>query len=215
MKVVYRAGTRGFTLIELMIGVSVTAGLFYAITMITISASNTYDGTMRRSNLVSKAHQVLDRITDEFVEAELSTMSPALVGVGASTITYRVPDSLVGSVITWSGNRTISFQVDQGEFDDGIDNNGDGRIDEGVVLLTIDVGLPTQQQVTLAHQVRSLLAGEIGNLGDDNGNVMADERGLVFELNGNVLTIRLTLENIDEDGNFLSKTVQTSVRIRN
>ena len=61
----------------------------------------------------------------------------------------------------------------------------------------------------------SLLGGELSNLGDDNGNVMVDERGLVFELNANLLTIRLTLEDIDGNGNTLNKTVQTSVRVRN
>ncbi len=215
MKLPERKHLSGFTLIELMIGTTVVAGLFYAIATTSLSASNTYDETMRRARLVTKAHKVLDRISDEFVEAELTTITPALPGVGASTITYRVPGSLAGSVITWSGNRTIAFQTDAGEFDDGIDNNGDGRIDEGVVLFTIDAGLATQKQVTLCHDVRSLLGGELSNLGDDNGNLMVDERGLVFELTANVLTIRLTLEDIDEDGNTLSKTVQTSVRIRN
>ena len=205
----------GFTLIEMMISASIAVGLLYAIATTALTASSTYDETMRRARIVTQAHQVLDRIADEFVEADLGTMSAAVPDVGASIMTFRKPASLAGSVITWSTTRSISFQMDQGELDDGLDNNGDGRIDEGVVVLTLDAGLLTQQQVVLCHEVRSLLEGEQSNLGDDNGNLMVDERGLVFELNGNVLTVQLTLETVDEDGNFLTKTVQTSVRVRN
>ena len=204
----------GFTLIELMISSTIAIGLLYAVATTALTATNAYDTTMRRSRLVARAHQVLDRIADDFVEADLGTVTPAVPGFGASTITYRKPDTVVGSVVTWGNYRSISFQMDQGETDDGLDNNGDGRIDEGVVVLTIDVGLVSQQQVTMCHEVRSMLEGELSNLGDDNGNLMVDERGLVFELNGDILTVRLTLENIDEDGNLLTKSVQTSVRVR-
>jgi len=215
MRTLRTSGASGFTLLELAISATIAIGLLYAVATTALTASNTYDTTMRRSHLVTRAHKVLDRIADDFVEAELGTMTAAAPGVGASTITFRKPASVVGSVITWDNNRSIAFQMDQGELDDGLDNNGDGRIDEGVVVLTLDVGLATQQQVTLCSEVRSMLEGELSNLGDDNGNVMVDERGLVFELNGDILTIRLTLEDIDEDGNLLTKSVQTSVRVRN
>lgn len=209
------AARRGFTLLELMISASVVSVLFYGIATTTIAASNAYEESMARSRMVSRAHQVMDRIADEFVEAELGTMSAAPEGVGASTLTYRVPESFAGPVITWSPNRRIDFLMEPGELDDGIDNNGDGRVDEGTVVLTLDIGEPDERQVTLAHHLRSLLGGEVSNLLDDNGNLMVDERGLTFELSGNVLTIRMTFSILDEGGRTITKSVQTSVRVRN
>jgi hypothetical protein len=71
--------------------------------------------------------------------------------------------------------------------------------------------------VVWARDVSDLLEGEIENDADDNGNGLVDERGLSFEIDdtGNVLTIRLTCERLDEGRRPLRKTVETAVRLRN
>jgi hypothetical protein len=71
------------------------------------------------------------------------------------------------------------------------------------------------QEVVLCGSVRPRAPGEIANGIDDNGNGLVDEAGLSFELSGRTLTIRLTLERPDRVAGTLSRTVTTSVRLRN
>jgi hypothetical protein len=63
--------------------------------------------------------------------------------------------------------------------------------------------------------VREALEGEAFNGLDDNGNGLVDERGLAIELDGDVLTVHLSLERRGPDGAPIVRTQQTSVRLRN
>jgi prepilin-type N-terminal cleavage/methylation domain-containing protein len=200
----------GFTLIELMISVTILGGIFLAIASASSSAADAYDQSRVRGRVVAKANQVLDRIANEFVEADGANISPALPGIGATAITYQVSDGAGG----FGPDRTIRFQMDVGELDDGIDNNADGRIDEAVILWIEDEGGANERSAVWCHNVRSLMANETANFIDDNGNLLTDERGLIFQRTGDVISIQLTLEEIDEDGRPITKTVQTSVRVR-
>jgi hypothetical protein len=96
-----------------------------------------------------------------------------------------------------------------------VDNDGDGRIDEGQVVWIENPGIPGERRMVWARNVADLLEGELDNDADDNGNGLVDERGLSFEAVGDVLTIRLTCERLDEGRRPLRKTVTTAVRLRN
>jgi hypothetical protein len=67
----------------------------------------------------------------------------------------------------------------------------------------------------LVNWVRELLEGELPNGLDDNGNGLIDESGLSFEIDGDTITIRLTLERFDAEGTLITRTVETAVTLKN
>lgn len=99
--------------------------------------------------------------------------------------------------------------------DNGLDDNGNGLIDERRVLLVPDTATPAEL-VSLGSQVRELAEGELPNGLDDNGNGIADEAGLWFRHDGSgTLTVSLSLERLDGRGGSIVRTLTTSVRMRN
>ncbi len=67
----------------------------------------------------------------------------------------------------------------------------------------------------MVRNVREHLEGEIDNGADDNGNGLIDEGGLSFSLAGKTLTIRLTIQGIHPKGQLISRTLETSLTLRN
>ena len=145
----------------------------------------------------------------------IASFAPAVPAAGTSVVTFQQVTGFAGGAAVLGNQHTLAFQLETGEVADGLDNNGNGSIDEGQVVWTQNVGQPDQQSVTLCHGVSALLQGEVANLADDNGNGLIDEPGLVFSLDGNVLVIQLSLEALDPDGRLVVKSARTAVRIRN
>lgn len=206
-----RSRVAGYTMIELVFTFTILSAVLFGIGFASQKASDAYEQNRVRTAIVSRGYQALDRIADEFVEAEAATITPAAPGVGATTITYRISDGAGG----FGPDRTIRFEMEPGELDDGIDNDQDGTIDEARVFWIEDEGGANERSVVLVNGVRSLMANEVANFIDEDGNGLVDERGLVFQLDGSVLNVQLTLEELDLTGRAISKTFQTAVRIRN
>jgi hypothetical protein len=66
----------------------------------------------------------------------------------------------------------------------------------------------------LCHGVRELLEGEVADGDDDNGNGVSDEAGFNVHRVGDVLFVRLSVEESLENGTIV-RTLETSVRLRN
>lgn len=116
--------------------------------------------------------------------------------------------------ITWSATR-VEFRLEPGEVDDGLDNDGNGLVDEGELVLVRDAGGADELEIVLANGVREHLEGELPNGVDDNDNGLVDERGITFERVGSDLRIRLTLETTGRDGRILTRTLETTAWSRN
>jgi hypothetical protein len=72
-----------------------------------------------------------------------------------------------------------------------------------------------ERRVVWCNTVRDFLEGEVINGADDNGNGLVDEKGMTFVLEGNRVTILLSLERTDEKGNPVTRTVESVVTCRN
>jgi hypothetical protein len=72
-----------------------------------------------------------------------------------------------------------------------------------------------EQRVVWSSLVSPYLAGEIPDGMDNNGNGLIDEKGLSFVMDNNSVTVRMSLERINERGEAVTKTVQTTVTCRN
>jgi hypothetical protein len=105
------------------------------------------------------------------------------------------------------------------ELNNGVDDNSNGLIDEGVLVRIEDFGGPDERRVVLARGVSELLEGEDANGLDDNGNGLDDEGGLAITIRTSgtrdALTLRLTLQGVDASGAILERTLETTVALRN
>jgi hypothetical protein len=118
--------------------------------------------------------------------------------------------------IDWDTAERLVLEYDPRDPNDGLDNDGDGLIDEGQLVWIDDFGQPDQLRRILCHDVAEFLEGEdSGNLADDNGNGLQDERGFCVDFDGSVATVHLTLESVDPGGFTLQTTIQRTVAFRN
>jgi len=209
-------GRAGLTLIELLIAMMILAMLLATIGMTVMRGGGAFKQGVATSVVEAQARRGLDRITDLFSGGRAGSLAPNPVApFGSSTLDFDKSAGFAGGVVVPGPTTRIAFQNDPTDLDDGVDNNGNGLVDEGRIVLVQNVGLANQTTAVIVPWVREFLQGELENGVDDNGNGLIDERGLSFEVVGQMLNIRLSLERLDEDGRRIVRTVETSVRLRN
>jgi hypothetical protein len=128
---------------------------------------------------------------------------------------FRLAAGYADDAIQWGEWRQIGIELEPGELDDGMDNDGDGLVDERRVVWTEAPGTLDERRRVLVGGVRELDDGEIANGVDDDGDTLLDEPGLTFVLQGDVLRVRLCIEGIDERGVVRTRSAETSIHIRN
>jgi hypothetical protein len=206
----------GLTLVEVMIAALMLVIFLGGIGIATKSSTSSFRQSNTESTLEASSHRALNRIVDELAYAERDALSPEPdPPLGSSSLEFHVCQGATGDVVDWGPLTRIEFALEAGEVDDGLDNNGNGLVDEGIVLRTLDVGGANERSVVLCHDVRELADDEQLDDDDDNGNGLNDEAGLAFSVEGDVLTVRLCLERLDPHQRPITKTVTTSVRVRN
>lgn len=210
------ARRRGFTLVEIAISAAVMAVLLFSVGMTMLSGNQAYRMGLGQDRLASQAQRVLERVADEISMGGASNLTPVPTApLGSATLTFRTPTGWSGSAVTWASSTRIDLQYSPQDPNDGVDNDGSGTADDGMVVLTRDVGLGSETSTVLARNVREYLEGETPNGLDDNANGLVDERGLSFALSGDRLTVRLTMVSRDGNGRDLLRTVSTNIKVRN
>ena len=85
------------------------------------------------------------------------------------------------AIVTFEDGEEIWGTLDS-DPDDGLDTAGDGLLDEGPLVWIDDYGQPDQLRRILCHDVAEFLEGEApGNLADDNGYGLQNERGFCVD----------------------------------
>lgn len=206
----------GYTLVELAIAAALlTVALGTLALMGTSSAGALGEGACQ-AELDAHLRRTVARIGEELLPSGMAVILPdAFPAEGASELSYRKTGGPVNGRNTWAETHRFAFAYERGELDDGLDNNGNGLVDEGVVEWTIGVGQPGEQTVTLCHGVREFDSREEDNDVDDDGDGLVDERGLVFQRSGSVLRVSLTLERLDAQGRSIVRALETTVQPRN
>jgi hypothetical protein len=206
------------TIVELLIGATILAVVLGSVGLIAMRGNGVYQQSLTGADLEAQARRMVDRILDELMVADRSTLvlTPP-PPFGASRVDYACGEGVVGGVLAVSPTRALRWRINDGEIDDGIDNDGNGLVDEGHLELLSDVAAAPTRAVALGGFVREYLEGETPNGADDNGNGLVDERGLCVTYNGTTqtITVRLTLERFDPLGQLVTRTVENSAQVRN
>jgi prepilin-type N-terminal cleavage/methylation domain-containing protein len=210
-------GRAAFTLIEMLISVTVLAFVLGAMALVQIRSQATSQATLSKTLSEMRARRALDRVVGELSGVAHGYMFPdPTTDLGTSAMTYQHPTGVdaVGNV-TWDVPSRLELQLEPGEVDNGIDDDSNGLVDERRLVLTRNFGTPNAQSVVLCTGIPRYLEGETPNLLDDNGNGLLDEPGFNIFRVGDLLTVRLTVQVPLGGGRTDMTTVQTSIVLRN
>ena len=211
-----RQNREGYTLVEVVIATTLLTGIVIAIYGLFSTGVSAYGSGASFAEVRRNSDRVLELITNELSEAGRDVVYPMPVPpTSSSRITLQRSTGFAEGEIVWSPTTIIEFRHLPDDPDDGKDNNGNGLIDEGMVVRVDNAGTADEHVTVLTRWVREYLEGEVPNGKDDNGNGLVDEPGLCFDVIGEVWTIRLTLERSNSMGRKVLHTVQTSTKTRN
>lgn len=206
----------GYTLLEIMIGLTLLIVLLGSVVMVTQRGTSAYRRSASNSSLDAKVNRALSRLARELVDAGIvSPLANLSLPLGSDTLDFARPASWAGGAIVWGNTVRFAAELATGEVNNGLDDNGNGLIDESVLVRIENPGLVNEQRSILSRGVSEYLEGETGDGTDENGNGLLDEGGLSFSLTDGSLQIRLSLERIGPDGKLLVRTLETSVALRN
>ena len=110
---------------------------------------------------------------------------------------------------------SVALVMDDGEFDYGADDDGNGLVDERKLVLTLNVGTGSQRQITLCRGIPSLYPGEMNNGIDDNGNGVVDENGFSVQRVGDLLYVRLAVAVPVEGGQVAAWPCESALVLHN
>lgn len=207
----------GFTLLEIAITVALLGLVLGGLTGVLDSTGKTYSQGSAQSRVQADTRRAVDRIAAELENCGLSTLTPVPTNVAAIDLVFQGStgvDAATG-LITWGNSTRLQLLYEVGEINNGLDDDGDGLVDEGRVVLTRNNLMAGQQSITLVKGVAELLEGETANGADDNGNGLNDERGFCMTLQGSLLFLRLTLARRVTEDRSVDASVVTAIRLKN
>jgi hypothetical protein len=207
----------GISLLELTIATA-TLGVVLASGLgVHLSTLDTYDSLRTRVLVESEGYDAIEKVTDRLRASGFDTITPPPApGAVESTIEFTRANDLVGGVPTWEAPERIELIESPADPADGIDNDGNGLVDECHVVWIREVGTAAEKSMTLARHVREAAPGEVlGNLVDDNGNGLVDEPGLTFVFGEEEVGVLLWLERRTPDGHMVPVALSSTVFFRN
>jgi prepilin-type N-terminal cleavage/methylation domain-containing protein len=207
----------GFTLIEIAIAMGILGLVLSSVIGMLSSSSKGFNQGSTSALVQNDARRTLDRLAVELENAGLGTLLPNPVGIAADDLVFQIATGVneADGTIVFGTSTRLRFVFEPGELVNGLDDDGDGLVDEGCVVLTRNYFQANELNVTLARRIPSLLEGEIGNGIDDNGNGLVDERGFAMTREGDLLRLRLSMMRAAPDGNVAITTVETALRLKN
>ena len=212
----HHASRAGFTLVEMTITAALMVVFAGALATVCLRGEQACRATSLEVAVDAKARRAIDRIAAELTGAGAGMLVPNPTSqFGTDSLAFQAPSDFVGGNVVWGTQSRIAFEFETGETNDGVDNNGNGLIDEGRVVLTRNVGAVNERRVIVCEHVREYVQGEVHNGLDDNRNGVVDEHGFNIQRVGNALTIHLSVQGITPGQTAYVRTLETSVKLRN
>jgi len=206
----------GVSLIEVVVTTALAGSLLLSVGLVSRSSTRAFEAGSRAAALDERIRIALDRILARLPTADASSVSPTPEApFHASTIDFVPSAGFEAGAIQWADPERIEFQYTGLDPDDGVDNDGNGLIDDGVVVWIQAPGTADERTGIVCRDVPELLEGEIADGDDDNDNGLEDETGLSFDFQGSTVFVRLTIAVVDVEGNRMARTVTRAVALRN
>lgn len=193
-----RARRAGFTLLEVVIGLTVVSLVLVNVSTIVRSSSSVYESGSMSSVLEEQAEQAMERISYAVMSARTEDINAPSAPRNISTLQFPLPLGTEGGELIWSDPERIELLIETGQ-----------------IVNTKSALLPNQRRIVWANHVPGMLEGEVENEQDDNGNELEDEQGLSFDLAQGQVAIRLTLRRTDTQQIVHTRTLETRVTCRN
>jgi len=214
----HTAGPRaGFTLIELVIATALMGLVLGAVGLVQMRSREASRVALAEEQAESLCRRTLDRVAEQLEGVGHSLLFPdPATDFGVSTITFQHPIGVsAAGVVSWDSQSSFALQLAPGETDNGLDDDGDGLIDERCLVLTQGIGTAQQASTVICTGIPELATGETANGLDDDGNGVIDEAGFNIRKVGDLLTIRLTIEVPYGEGRIAISSLKTSVVLHN
>lgn len=208
-------GRSGAMLLEALIATGMLVLFAGGALMTGQMANQSYRTEAVSAELDRRAVEAASEVAEHLRPADLGGVVPvATPGTFANSIDFQRVD--LPGTIPPSQPESFVFEADPGDPDDGVDNDSDGMVDEHRLVWYLNRGTATERTRVITSSVAEDLEGEIpGNLLDDNGNGLVDERGVAFEFQDGRIIFRMTLQRVDQDGFVVRRTIERTVALRN
>lgn len=194
-----RSRRAGFSLLEGIIALTVFGLVAANVSMLMRTAGRAYGSDAASARLESLAAQTMDRIVLSLAGADASSLSPSVSApFWQSEISFESSLGIEDGEVVYGDPEQIALDANKGE-----------------VLWRKNPGLAQELRVVWGKLVDEMQKGELPNYLDDNGNALVDEAGLAFSVDGDMVTICLTLQRTGESGTPQRCEMTTSVQCRN
>ncbi len=208
-------GKQGITLVEVAISLTLMSVIGGALFLATDSASSAFRTGITVAEVNARALRALERVCEDLKSSssDLTTPQPVAPFFGTSVDYQR------GTEIDANGDLVFGpperFELEYEETDDGIDNDGDGLVDECRLVWSENPGVAGERRVVVATGIREFLQGEDFDGADENGNGLIDEPGFCLLFGADRVTVRISFEDRDGEGHVIVTTVERTVAFRN
>jgi hypothetical protein len=230
-----RRSRRGSSLVETLLALSMLSLVIAAATRVGNKANDAYETSSARTELELRAQRALEDAARALVAASTGLdawlvpspppadssdlTSAAITGpFGVSDLFWeRVTafDGVTGAV-TGAERQRLFARPESGDALNGVDDDGDGLVDEFELVLAADPGQPSERERVLVRGLASLGAGELANALDDDGDGVIDESGFCVRRRGDALVLQITLQEVvPGTSEPLLVEKQTAISLRN
>jgi prepilin-type N-terminal cleavage/methylation domain-containing protein len=222
MMVPVRPSRGGFTLLEVMIAITILALIIVNVQLVSKSGTAAARSGALMSSLENELEMTLDRITfalmsaqDEEIEGPLPAPVPSSFVRFASVIGRDAQGNVLMSPteqISWAAHDEEPAGQGGGGGAGQSGGTGNVTLEGGRVTWVEDADATASRRVTWSNAVPTVYEGEVDqNAEDDNENGLLDEAGLAFARDGSQVQVFLTVERVDEKG--AKRPVQRSLRV--
>lgn len=206
-----------FSLVETLIALTLLALLLSSIGLLSSASKSAFSRGTTVSAMELRTGLASGGIRKELSLAMASSLDPEIQpGERVTELTYSRAIGWEGETTLTTPPRTLRFEFDPAEANNGADDDGDGLVDEGVLVLIEDQGLATENRRVLVRGLAEYAEGELRNGIDDNGDGLIDEPGFAIERMGDALQVTVTLEQRPPGREeTIQRTLRSSILLRN
>ena len=166
---------QGFSLLELMITLSLAGTAFFAIAAVIRASTGFYKVSSGNMDIEGRGSRTLHQIADILRGTELDSIAALpQAPLSDTALLYQTVEPYAGQSTSTSDPTRLTMQA-------------------GSVVRTDSFLLPDERTKVLLQGVPDFFEGETFNGVDDNGNGFVDEPGMFFAREGSTIIIGLTL----------------------